>query len=86
MQRIVQSMPSLSLSAPGALDAVQVQVTGIMTGILTTASPGAPYYLATTHGLSNALPSGGKRVVQCGFALNATDLFIRIVDYGKKAS
>jgi len=76
----------LSLSAPGALDAVSVQVTGIMTGILSGASAGAPYYLATTHGLSNALPSGGKRVVQCGFALNATDLFIRIVDYGKKAA
>jgi len=76
----------LSLGAPGTLNAVDVQVAGIVSGVLSSASPGAPYYLSTTHGLSNALPSAGQRVVQCGFALNGTDLFIRLMDYGKKAA
>jgi hypothetical protein len=59
---------------------------GVADGILTTASPGTPYYLATGGGLSTSLPGGGKRVIQCGIAWTASDLFVRIVDYGKKAA
>ena len=33
-----------------------------------------------------ALPGSGKRVIQVGIAMNSTDLFVRIVDYGKKAA
>jgi hypothetical protein len=64
----------------------EVVETGLAVGVLTGATAGTPYYLATGGGLSTAAPSGsGKRVIQVGVALNATDLMVRIVDYGKKA-
>ena len=47
---------------------------------------GAPYYLKDGGGLTMALPGSGKRVIQVGIAMNSTDLFVRIVDYGKKAA
>jgi len=55
-------------------------------GVLSSASPGTPYYLATGGGLSTSLPGAAKRVIQMGIAKNATDLFVRVVDYGKKAA
>jgi hypothetical protein len=58
---------------------------GPCVGILTGALVGTAYYLKTTGGLSTALPGSNKRVIQCGVAINATDLFVRIVDFGKKA-
>jgi len=42
-------------------------------------------YLKTNGGLHNAAPAGGKRVVEMGFAKNAKDLFLRIIDRGRKA-
>jgi hypothetical protein len=61
-----------------------VQV-GRCDGVLTGATAGTPYYVATGGGLSTSAPGSGKRVIQVGVALNATDLMVRIVDYGKKA-
>jgi hypothetical protein len=65
---------------------VKVISTGIVTGCLTGAVSGAGYYLQSGGGIGPALPGGGKRVIQCGIAKNPTDLFVRIVDYGKKAA
>ena len=45
-----------------------------------------PYYLGVTGGISTSLPAGATRVIAMGYALNANDLFVRIVDYGKKAA
>ena len=39
-----------------------------------------------TGGIGTSLPSAGNRVIQVGKAENATDLFVDIIDYGKKAA
>jgi hypothetical protein len=58
---------------------------GVVSG-LSGAGAGVPVYLATTGGLSTALPGASNRVIQVGICLNADDLFVRITDYGKKAA
>jgi hypothetical protein len=45
-----------------------------------------PYYLQATGGIGTSLPGAGNRVIAVGYALNANDLFVRIIDYGKKAA
>jgi len=57
---------------------------GFLPGVLSGATVGTPYYLASAGGLATTPPGSNNRVIQCGMALNATDLFVRIVDYGKK--
>lgn len=59
---------------------------GPCAGVLTGATAGVPYYLAASGGLTSTVPGAGRRVIQVGIAKNATDLFVRIVDYGKKAA
>jgi hypothetical protein len=59
---------------------------GTAAGVLSGASVGAPYYLQNTNGIGTGLPSGNSRVIQVGVAKNATDLWVRIIDYGKKAA
>lgn len=54
-------------------------------GVLTGATAGTPYYLQAGGGIGTGLPAGGNRSIQVGTAINATDLWVRIVDYGKKA-
>lgn len=58
---------------------------GVVTG-LSGVGAGVPVYLGTAGGLSTALPGASNRVIQVGICLNADDLFVRIVDYGKKAA
>jgi hypothetical protein len=58
---------------------------GVVSG-LSGAGAGVPVYLATTGGLSTALPGASNRVIQVGICLNADDLFVRILDYGKKSA
>lgn len=55
-------------------------------GVLTGATAGTAYYLQATGGIGTSLPGAGNRVIQVGLAKNATDLYVRIVDYGKKAA
>lgn len=59
---------------------------GVATGVLTGATAGTGYYLQATGGIGTGLPAAGNRVIQVGTAKNATDLWVRIVDYGKKAA
>jgi hypothetical protein len=47
---------------------------------------GAPYYLKDGGGITMSLPAASKRVIQVGIAMNSTDLFVRIIDYGKKGA
>lgn len=72
-------------AAGSAGQTVDVVTAGVATGVLSGATVGTPYYLATAGGLSTSLPGSGQRVIQVGFAKNASDLFVRVVDYGKKA-
>lgn len=74
-----------STAAASAGQTVDVVTAGVAAGVLSGATVGTPYYLATAGGLSTSLPGSGQRVIQVGFAKNASDLFVRVVDYGKKA-
>lgn len=49
-------------------------------------SAGTAYYLQAAGGMGTGLPGAGYRVIQVGIAMNINDLFVRIVDYGKKAA
>lgn len=57
-------------------------------GVLTGATYGTKYYLAYTGGLKASSPptEGGSRVVMIGWAINATDLWVQPIDFGKKAA
>lgn len=71
-------------STPG--NAASIVTAGPCAGVLTGATAGTPYYLAAGGGLTSTVPGAGRRVIQVGVAKNTTDLFVRIVDYGKKAA
>lgn len=59
---------------------------GIVTGVGSGWTANDPIYLADGGGLTNTIPGSNKRVVVVGYAWNATDLFVDIRDYGKKAA
>lgn len=59
---------------------------GPAANVLSSATAGTPYYLQDGGGEGTALPGAGKRIVQTGYAKNATDLFVFIIDYGKRAA
>lgn len=81
--RIVGIARTAQASVGSSSEIVEV---GRCDGVLAGATPGVPYYLATGGGMAPTTPGAGKRVIQVGVALNATDLMVRIVDYGKKAA
>jgi hypothetical protein len=64
----------------------EVVTTGPATGVIAAATFNTPYYLQAAGGIGTALPGAGNRVIQLGYALNATDLFVLIKDFGKKAA
>lgn len=59
---------------------------GQAAGVLTGATAGTKYFLSDTAGaLTTTVPTGsGKNVVFMGYAKNATDLFLRIQNIGKR--
>lgn len=60
---------------------------GVAAGVLAGATAGDPYYLQDTGGLGTFAAIGaGKRVIRVGYAKNATDLDVKIMDLGKKAA
>lgn len=68
-------------------DTAAIVSEGVATGVLTGATAGDPYYLQDTGGVGTfAAVTAGKRVIRLGFAKNATDLFVDIMDLGKKAA
>ena len=60
---------------------IRVMQVGVALAVLTGATPGTPYYLDEPGGLSTTLPTAG-RVWQIGVAHTATDLTVRLIDYG----
>ncbi len=64
----------------------EVVSAGPAAAVLTGATAGDAYYLQAAGGIGTAVPGAGNRVIQVGVAKNTTDLFVRIVDYGKKAA
>lgn len=62
-----------------------VYTAGKVASVLSGASAGTAYYLQATGGIGTAIPGSGNRLIQVGYAVNATDLRIAIIDYGKRA-
>lgn len=64
-----------------------IKIIGYVTGVLTSATAGTRYFMSST-GLPVLIGSlvGGDRTIQLGIAKNATDLFVQVFDYGKKAA
>jgi hypothetical protein len=64
---------------------LEVVSAGPCPGVISGATAGTPYYLQVGGGIGVTLPGSGARTIQVGVAMNATDLWVRIVDYGRKA-
>jgi hypothetical protein len=79
--RIIAVARTAQATAGNTLEAC---IWGVCPGVLSGATVGTPYYLATAGGLSTSLPGSNNRIIRCGVAMNATDLFVSIIDYGKK--
>lgn len=63
-----------------------IVINGTVTGVLSGATAGAPYYMTTTgQPVVYGSLASNNRVIRMGFAKNATDLEVRIFDFGKKA-
>jgi len=72
--------------AIGAAAAGAIVSYGPAAGVLTGATPGAKYYLQAAGGIGTSVPGAGNRVILVGWAMNATDLWVQPIDYGKKAA
>lgn len=61
---------------------------GVASGVLAGATVGERFYLAATGGLTaaNTPPGAGNRIILVGIAKNATDMWMNVTDYGKKAA
>jgi hypothetical protein len=56
---------------------------GLVTGVLTTATVNTPYYLASGGGLTATRPTGNVRIIRIGYAASASDLLVQITDFGR---
>ena len=65
---------------------VPVVCHGPILGAFIGGTAGTPYYLQATGGVGTAIPGASKRVILCGYAMNATDFWVHTIDYGKKAA
>ena len=65
-------------------DTVEIVSHGPCPGVISAATAQTPYFLQATGGIGSTLPAAGNRTIQVGIAINATDLWVRIVDFGKR--
>ena len=79
----VAGISETAIASPGPAVIVSA---GPARAVLVGATAGDTYWLATGGGISTAIPGVGLRLVQVGEALNATDLFVQIRDFGKRAA
>lgn len=73
----IQSIPNASAGS--------VVSHGLAAGVLSGATAGDQYWLSDSGQPTATTPGATKRVVRLGYAINATDLWVEIFDYGKKA-
>lgn len=73
-------------SAIGASSSGPIVSYGPCAGVLSGATPGAKYYLGASGGLVTSPPGANNRVILIGWAINATDLWVQPIDFGKKAA
>lgn len=59
---------------------------GVLKGVLNGATPGQAFYLGMGGGLTSMMPTGSLlRLVRVGFAVNSTDLDVKVHDLGKRS-
>ena len=78
----------IAAAAAEASAAAKIITSGIAAGVLTSATAGTAYYLGTSGGLTTDPAAGiasGSRFIFIGIAMNATDLWVQIRDFGQKA-
>jgi hypothetical protein len=75
----------LVAAAVSAGASATVYTSGKVASVLSGATAGARYYLQATGGIGTTAPSSGNRLIQVGYAVNATDLRVGIIDYGSRA-
>jgi hypothetical protein len=73
-------------AAPSDNDTFEAVSAGPCAAVLTGATAGTRYFLQSGGGIGTGVPGAGLRVIEIGIAKNATDLFVRIIDHGKKPS
>lgn len=66
--------------------AAKVVSHGVCPGVLSGATAGDKYYVQDGGGIGTSQPGAGKNLIVVGFAINATDLFVSVIDQGKKAA
>lgn len=81
--RVIGVIRTGGAAAPASVEVVSM---GICAGVLSGATPGTPYYLQAAGGIGTSLPGASNRVIQVGWAYTATDLWVELKDYGKKAA
>lgn len=64
----------------------QIVSRGLCPGVLSGATAGDRYYVQTAGGIGNTIPGVGENMILVGVAANATDLFVHIIDQGKRAA
>lgn len=62
----------------------QIICQGVNPGVLVGATAGTRYYVDTAGGIVATTPPATGNIVQVGFALNATDLWVMIQRFGKR--
>jgi hypothetical protein len=60
-----------------------VSTRGLAKGVLVDGVAGMPYYLQVGGGVGTDMPTAG-RIILVGTAVNATDLWVSVVDFGKR--
>lgn len=57
---------------------------GIAPGVLSSATPGAPYFVTDNGVISETIPAGASYVRRVGYAINTTDLLVMVGEPMKK--
>ena len=68
-----------AVGAAGSGNAVQVKTNGVLSGVLSAATPGNPIYLSASGGFTETAPSTtGYMIQRLGWAKSSTDMLINI--------
>lgn len=77
---LLRRVIGLTSSAVTAGNPVDVVSLGVLPGVLSAATPGQFYWLSLGGGIQTTAPEANR--IRTGYAINATDMFVQIHDYG----
>lgn len=76
----------VSVDTLGGAGTATVVSHGLAAGAIAGATAGDRYFLASGGGLTTTLPTGNVERVKCGYAINATDLWVEIEIIGRSGT